>query len=129
MFTHLEDIRAWLERIAYDFGFSSNLCGLCAVSAAKVHIRMRKLGYKSRIIYNDAHCFNLVNDQLVDCTASQFNLPDIYIGSFPDGRWFYEVGRVFYNAKSLIKYQRKVGWCESQILSTYIKKARIERDF
>lgn len=123
MYTELEDIRAWLERIADDFGFPSNLSGLCGVSAGKVHLRMKKLGYKSRIICNKWHCFNLVNGQLVDCTASQFNLPDIYIGPFPDSRWFYSIEKVFKTARELFNWQRRQDWCESQILDRYIKKA------
>lgn len=123
MLENLWDIRYWLERIAEDHGFPRNLAGLCAVSAAKVHLRMRRLGYKSRIIYNESHCFNYVNGQLVDCTASQFDLPDVYVGNFPDGRWFYEVGRVFYKVADLYYFQRQNGWGENQILDRYIKKA------
>lgn len=120
MYSELENIRGWLERVAVDFGYPSDLAGLCAVSAAKVHLRLKRAGYNCRIIYNEYHCFNVVDNQIVDCTASQFNLPDIYVGPFPDSRWFYKPDRIFKKASELIRFQRQECWYPSQIYDYYI---------
>ena len=120
MYSILKKCRRWTERIAFEKQFNSNLSGLCAVAAGKVSRELRRVDIPCVICYNSNHVFNRVGDRLVDITATQFNLPEIYVTDFPANDWFYQVDRQFRNWRQLANHQIKEGWYCDQIYQTYL---------
>ena len=120
--------RKWAENYAKSNGFDSNLCGLCAISSAKLFTSLKKEGYSPEIRLHDgstSHVFVVVNDHIVDITASQFGMKSIeivhecevgvYDYNSDDSKYYWYHTDVLTSVKNLIKFQRKYGWPPSQI--------------
>lgn len=116
--TILNDTRKWAEEIAekYEYDYTSDLCGLCAITSKELFIRLTEQGYKCKIAYNSKHCFVLYKNRVFDLTATQFGKPRIHIFSIKGkikGRW--KIDKVFTNIDNLSDYQEEKGWCQEQI--------------
>lgn len=115
MWTQIKKARRWTERVASRLGFCQNLAGLCAIGSARVFLSLKSIGISSVIVANNDHVFNLVDDCIIDITASQFAGPEIYTGPFPDSRFYYSEERRFRSVNSLCDWQYQEGWAKNQI--------------
>ncbi len=126
-------VRNWCELNFSKYkSFPDTLNGMCAIASADIHRRLKKQGVHSKICVAETedgfcHCYSMVDDLLIDVTASQFHmdikrpLKRVLIGKYPDivnkyGRhWFWETWLTFNDANSLRIWQRKTNWPKSQI--------------
>lgn len=74
------EVRAWSELIQKQTSslYGENLCGLCAISSARLFSRLKEENIIVKIAYNDRHCFLLTEDNyVVDVTATQFGFQNV----------------------------------------------------
>jgi hypothetical protein len=119
--------RKWAERNRDEGEHGEDLCGMCAIAAAELWGKLNRKNIEATIIVNETetHCFCLVDDLVVDVTATQFGYQEVFIASidellvleetknkldiFP---WTY--GYEFQDRKKFVEYQRATGWPASQ---------------
>lgn len=120
------DVRHWAEEQAFH-GVDDCLSGWCAKASAELNRRLKKVGITSEIhLWIDpegsgsAHVYVVVDDHVVDVTASQFK-------KFRKHRLIimhtreaaahqqWQGQEVFQDAASLRKSQRKSGWPADQV--------------
>lgn len=117
--------RAWCRRVNkhVNYTFPEDLSGMCAIAAAHLLQQLHHAGYRSaRIVGNDCHFFVEWRGYVIDATATQFNLPPVYIAHRKQMRkqlttWqhhYYEREYVFSTAEQLRQHQRKDGWPHGQ---------------
>lgn len=77
-----QDIRRKLEIYAEKYGYSLDLCGLCALGAGTLHFAFLKKGFKSKVVWGvgtfGAHCFVESDGKIWDVTATQFSFGKDY---------------------------------------------------
>jgi len=89
--------RTWAEKKANYGLFCRDLTGFCARGAAELHIRLRRARFASQIgvfdprVYEDSqafggHAFVMVQEHVVDITATQFGLKPVEIVPFGPSR-------------------------------------------
>lgn len=119
------DVRCWAEEKA-TFGEHDDLNGWCAKASAELYRRLKKVGIASEIhmwtwdLDESAHVYCVVEDHVVDVTASQFKqfrnqrvvLMHCREAEVYD---FYRTVEVFKCADSLRKNQRKNKWPPAQV--------------
>jgi hypothetical protein len=75
----------------YDFYKSNDLACMCAVASYTLALRLRKNGIPCKVIYGkfdrDEHCWVETKKYIVDITASQFGMADVYIISKTEDEW------------------------------------------
>lgn len=128
-------VRTWAEKMAPQFGFDKDLCGMCALASTKLHHELKKQGIESHLQYADGHVYLKVGERIVDVTATQFGTrkkvfaahnpehafraltgmsePDRDYGANP-----WKVKRRFKNWRSMRTHQVKEGWPVDQIPNT-----------
>ena len=114
-------VRKWAERSNIGRGkpFPSDLCGMCAIAAAKLFTELKKEGFDARIVTNDHHCFVQIRDWIIDVTATQFGQPPVLfirrqlMNRSMDKTWW-RANKSFRSARDLRDYQIKVGWPQEQ---------------
>lgn len=110
-------IREWAERSnrRRKNPFSSDLCGMCAIAAAKLFTELKKAGINARLVANDDHCFVQVRDMIVDVTATQFGKKPVLavrrhiLERESDKIWWRPTYR-FDSTKDLRTHQKRSGW-------------------
>ena len=122
-------VALWNKSTYKKFEFANDLCGMCAISAAKtqnLYLKKYKDQFEMEICYNRRHCFNLINGYLlVDCTAKQFNhytdydyivdnIYDLKEGDL-DGAEHWTVYKKYKSISGLIERMKKDGWIHYQI--------------
>lgn len=125
---HARAVRSWTEQYATEHNFSPRLTCLCAVASAKLHERFIQHNIKASIgmahddMVNFSHVFIIVEDSLVDITATQFgNHPKVTIKKLIDARklafthWYWDINYQFDSSKSLYDYQQSTKWPVEQI--------------
>ncbi|MEM4258081.1 MAG: hypothetical protein QXL17_02880 [Candidatus Thermoplasmatota archaeon] len=124
--------RKWAE--SYSFRrFPSDLGGMCAIAAAELHTRLKKIGINSTIAVMEdwySHCFVLYGAYVIDVTATQFGIttPVLVeehkkmehkkiqqIETFTDYGFPWRVSRKFTTVEGLKNYQKRSGWPPDQI--------------
>lgn len=121
------DTRLWAEDYAAERRgeYDLDLCGLCAIASAELYRKLKVAGITSEIHMwaeenGDSHVFIVVDDHVIDVTATQFrefsNEPVVVMHkreaeAFP----FYRTDHVYHSDKTLVRSQRKQGWPASQI--------------
>lgn len=127
--THIKSIaravRSWAEekdnRRKYP---TMNLNGWCAIASAELSRRLAADGYHHEIMLSECedgcHVFVVVDDYIVDVTATQFgpfiDVPVVFQHHKElQQYWFYQPVRWFESAEVLRKYQRREGWPRDQI--------------
>jgi hypothetical protein len=110
--------RAWAEKKANYGLFCRDLTGFCARGAAELHIRLRRAGFASQIgvfdprLYEDSnacggHAFVMVQEHVVDITATQFGLKPVEIvpfGPYRKDREFWHATFAFDRLKDFINH-------------------------
>ena len=121
------DVRRWAEDQAYDKTLDEvhDLNGYCAIAAAELHRRLVSEGIRNELHMathgcGSSHCWVVVNDHVVDVTATQFGpfraQPVVVLHEKEaEQHWFYRTTEIFYSSKSLRKSQQRTGWPPHQI--------------
>lgn len=121
----MESVRDWCTANRHNLnhkGFSADLNGMCAIASGMLFEQLTMRGYKPIIAmsegeYDSAHCFVLLEDMILDVTASQFGEPDIVIAHEKSVDMWYWTPRIqFGMVRSLLKHQKRTGWPKHQLV-------------
>lgn len=129
--TITEGVREWAEEYAdanpdhcYD-----DLCGLCAIASTKLCYELRENGYDAIIGVSSLgwftyHAFVIVDDHIVDITATQFDLPSVVIKPIKEAEKepHWRLYKAFATPGGLIKFLRSIDWCPEQMPSEDLMK-------
>lgn len=106
-----------------ELGFGDYLEGMCAVASVILFQKLKDNQFDPRIAYalhnneEEAHVFCIVDDLIVDVTATQFGFFDVEIlkiGCPHSQRWFWKPVRKFATVEELVIRQKKDGWPRHQ---------------
>lgn len=101
-----------------------DLCGYCAIASAKLWKDLNSVGIKAEIHawvseFEDAHVFLIVDDHVLDITATQFSeleTIEVYLCHSREMQYYFHTSsEVFETPKQLKKWQTSTGWPSSQI--------------
>ena len=118
------EVRSWCENEADKARRSDNLLGYCAIASAELFKRLKKAGIPSEIHMSNggwcSHVFLSVEDHIVCVTATQFSefryQPVVIIHyKVAQQHSFFTTDELFFDVKSLRKYQAKKGWPNNQV--------------
>lgn len=118
-------VRNWCqEKAEWSEYNADDLNGWCAIAAAQLHRELAKRDIKSDIHmydqYGDCHVFVVVDDHVIDVTATQFrefrHKPVVLLHQKEaDNYRFYRSDRVFNSVQALRAHQYADGWNSRQI--------------
>lgn len=121
----------WLKKFAGP-DLNDDLCGFCAISALRLARILSRKGFDVQVAHNNSHAFNFVTlggrVWIVDCTASQFGLPEDYhiieydSESRKNQSWWI-VEHVNNCAQSAAAELTRLGWPEDQVYQKYAPPA------
>jgi len=120
-------VRIWTTDRAKKANYNPrDLTGWCAISAAYLFRELQKEGIKSAIHvkdYYNCHCFVVVDDHVVDVTATQFaefrNKPIVIMHiKEAEAYSFYTTEKVFKLPDELRAHQLRTKWPKRQIADT-----------
>lgn len=120
-------VRLWTEQQAKKSRYNQkNLLGWCAISSAQLFRELKNEGVDARIHvkdYYNCHCFVVVDDHVVDVTATQFtefkNSPIVIMHIKEAEQYgFYNTDEVFEFPDQLRTHQLKTKWPKKQIAYT-----------
>lgn len=135
--TLAKSARSWaMEEAARVDNYNKfDLCQWCAIATGKLHVELHNAEIESMIgVCNDSqhgsHAFNIVDDYIVDITATQFyefaQTPIVMMHSkMAERYWYYGITEMFANVDQLRKHQVSTKWPKSQW--TYPSKKLILR--
>lgn len=134
VYTIMQTVRSWAEVLALRFHFPEDLCGLCAITARRLHRDLLRAGYDTRMAINAWHAFVVYEGRLIlDVTATQFGREPLLVMPLEEarkaafGRWW-DVDRSYRCERSARRYLRGQGWDEDQLtersLNRLFKKLR-----
>lgn len=96
--------------------FEAELCGMCAIAAAKLHQNLTDAGIKCvigvRNRKDDAHCFVIAGGFVVDVTATQFHRKPVEIVPLEEAvkHSYWRKTRIAKTPTELLKIQQRSGW-------------------
>lgn len=118
-------VRRWAQRLSQQRQCShrDDLCGYCAIASARLWSLLRSQGIPAELHEAETalgnHVFVVVDDHLVDVTATQFqDYRDQWVIICDRGRarrWWWRTARVHESARDLRRHQTRVGWPRNQI--------------
>lgn len=118
-------VRNWCQEKADWSDYNADdLNGWCAIAAGQLHRELSKLGIRSTIHmydqYGECHVFVVVDDHVVDVTATQFrefsHKPVVLMHMKEAEVYeFYRSDRIFDSVHALRQHQRADGWNSRQI--------------
>lgn len=121
----MEQVRDWCMNNRYAInsrGYDRDLCGMCCIASARLFESLQSLGYSPVLAisegkYGSAHCFIVLDDLVLDITATQFNAEAISIvhEKLAEQHWWWIATKLFYSVDALVKYQRRVGFPKHQL--------------
>lgn len=112
-----------VERIAREEDWPYDLQGLCGRATAIIHQLLNLIGFDPIMCIGTGHIFSMIDDYVVDVTASQFDLDDILIRSHQDllldkynfrGWNPYETKFRSKNLIAVITRLEEMGWTQTQ---------------
>lgn len=118
------DVRLWTEQKAIRSDYHPNdLMGWCAIASAELFKRLTAKGIKAEIHMHDysyCHCFCVVDDYVVDVTATQFyeyRNETIVFKHVKEAEVheYYVTSKVFKCANDLRECQLREAWPSKQI--------------
>lgn len=114
-----QKVRKKVEKLSRKVDFSDkSLSCLCGVASGYLFLALQKAGIKAKIAVSEIHAFLLVEDQIVDITASQFGKEDICIIDAKTAiEDFWEIEFVFKTLRGFINHQRE--WPTEQRYENY----------
>lgn len=118
------EVRLWAqgraERTRYH---ADDLMGWCAIASAELHNRLKASGIASEIHHGSSgygsHIFLVVDDHVVDVTATQFGLSEVVIMHHKEAEAahnFYLSTETFASPEQLRKQQLKDHWPVQQLV-------------
>lgn len=118
-----QQVRRWAvkNRDNYDYSFPHDLGGMCAIAASQLWKRLTEAGIEAKLAIRnhgcESHCFVIVDDYIVDVTATQFGMEPIEIIPKKQARkhWFWKHTKLHDTATELRTYQLKTGWPFEQL--------------
>lgn len=118
-----ESVRSWCIENMHQLnkrGYDKHLTGMCAIASAKLFDRLEQLGYTPTIgiaeLDDSSHVFVLVDDFIVDVTATQFGRNSVeIIHSKLATDWYWQLHYECYSIKELLKHQKRNGWPSYQM--------------
>ncbi len=117
-------VRLWTKAQAVEAQYSpGDLMGWCAISAAEMSRRFKDAEIDAVIHIQEGlecHCFCVVDDHVVDVTATQFyeyRTREVVIMHVKEAEVneYHQTTKVFGTAAELRRYQKKQGWPSNQI--------------
>ncbi len=115
------EVRSWAQEKATRANMNARaLRGWCAISSAKLQRELMNAGIESAIHYNNGHCFVVVEDHVVDVTATQFHAferqPVLILHlKEAEEHHFYQTLKTFKYPSELRDYQIRQNWPKKQI--------------
>jgi hypothetical protein len=121
------DVRYWAEAQAEGSYMQGDLNGMCARASAELWRALVRFGFKPEIHLwvcpfdqETAHVFVVVDDHVVDITATQFSMMRnqlVFIAHKREAeRWdWYQSQTVFNTPEELIRQQKKDKWPIDQV--------------
>ena len=100
--------------------FNKNMVGMCAIVSLLVYKRLKENGYTPQIVVNEAHCFVVEDDFIVDLTSIQFDQGFLLLRKRENlGNWkeIFITGEI----EKFIEYLYKEKWDLPQIPSEFKK--------
>lgn len=122
------DVRKWAEQYAKRHHYDSDLCGLCAISSARLSYKLEKAGIPHKIAHNDSHAFVVCNGYIIDVTATQFGCRSKVVVRKPpkpheeDALSWWHQKRTNLNSKTFYNTQVRLGWPPEQCAKPSIVK-------
>ena len=122
-----ESVRYWAEGRAVGTEGEDDLTGWCAIASAHLWRELLKIGvvgelhaWVSPADNSSAHVFLVVDDHIVDVTATQFGrmrAKPVHIQHLREAQiWdWYNSQQVFQTPEQLIKWQKRERWNREQI--------------
>ena len=119
-----KQVRDWVQEKADRSNYNPcDLTGWCAIAAAELHRRLKKANIDSEIRLHSefpCHAFNVVDDYIVDVTATQFhefkNEQIVILHSKEaEAHKFYCSDKEFNSTTMLRLHQKKARWPKEQI--------------
>ena len=117
--------RQWVEdRDQLERNPSGSLGGWCAIAAAHLWRELQRKGIEAAIGYANmtfsCHCYVIVDDHVLDITATQFNefrdTSIVFVHEREAAIYkFYNTTETFSDARALRKFQKKNRWPVEQI--------------
>ena len=117
-------VREWTQKKAERAHYNPhNLCGWCAISAAQMFRELKRAGIEAELHYVSGHCFTVVDDHIVDVTATQFReFENVEINIIhtkeAEQHWYYQTSKTFTYTTQLREHQLKERWPRRQIAYT-----------
>ena len=117
-------VREWTEQKATKAKYNPDtLCGWCAISAAQLFRELQRAKIAAELHYVSGHCFVVVDDHVVDVTATQFSefsRERVLIRHTKElaDLWFYQTDKIFLYPTELRDHQLKEKWPRKQIAYT-----------
>jgi hypothetical protein len=117
-------VREWTEAKAFRADYNPDtLCGWCAIAAAQLFRELTREKVPAEIHYVSGHCFVVIDDYVVDVTATQFDefaKEKILIRHVKElsEHWYYQTEKVFTKPIELRDHQLKEKWPRKQIAYT-----------
>jgi len=122
--TIAREVRDWVEQEDNKREYpTKDLNGWCAIASAQLSRRLSREGVDHMLCIAEAghgcHVFVIVEDHIVDVTATQFmefeRHPVVILHEREAAlHWYHRVSQVFTKPGDLRKYQRKQGWPAEQ---------------
>ena len=119
-----KSVRKWTQEKAKRANYHPDtLCGWCAISAAHLFRELSKVQVKAELHYAPGHCFVVVNDYVVDVTATQFDEfknKEIVIMHLKEAEQFsYYISSAIFNTPTELRdHQFRQKWPKRQIAYT-----------
>jgi hypothetical protein len=117
-------VRQWTQDKANRTRYNPhNLCGWCAISAAHLFRELRRKNIDVELHYVRNHCFTVVDDYVVDVTATQFvDFEDVEINilHYKEAQEyrFYNTEKIFTTPTQLRDHQLRTKWPTREICYT-----------
>lgn len=114
-------VRKWaVEKAIKRDRASSDLCGWCGIASAQLFRALARVNITATLHYTANHCFLMVDDYIVDVTATQFRAfkqtPVLILHKDEaDEYWFYQCADMFEYPAHLRDHQLKEKWPLDQI--------------
>lgn len=117
-----QKVRVWAENKAHNSNgrYPPNLMGLCAISSARLHMELENKSIDATLNLADGHVFVMVDDYIVDVTATQFSeFSDTKINIIHErmvsDQYYYDVRQKFKTRLQLVREQSRQNWPDDEI--------------
>lgn len=124
-----KETRKWAMQNRHKNGFPKDLCGMCAIAAMRLFDDLAENGIQAKLAINNrtgaGHCFVLVDDDVIDITATQFGMEPVFVRPLEHAQsisrrqwkispWKYT--KMHDSSRSLQRQLRNSGWPFEQVI-------------